>query len=253
MFNINKLVNYEFITSKPFILTVFILIIFGFICFVICSYLMFKILQTSFEFNNIFFYQYNKKCQKIIDEYGDCKINKIYIVRQPFGKFINLMVNLVTMFNYNKYLLESEDNYPYHPALIFEIKHKNNIKFLLVEKNNCINISETFLLHKTYEFKRINIQKNKYTLKKILTTTQKRIGNHKYFNWNIYKNNCQEFTKEILVTLNKNSKYYDNFIFRDKIIQKYYSPSDFTLHIINCLFIIINFFEKYLLDNNIFY
>ena len=160
---------------------------------------------------------------------------------------------MLTLFNYNKYLSETEDNYPYHPALIFEINQGNNIKFLLVEKNNCINICETFLVHKNYEFKRINIKKNKFTLNKILTTTQKRIGNHKYFNWNIYKNNCQEFTKEILATLNKKSKKYDKFILSDKIIQKYYSPSDFTLHIINCLFIIINFIEKYLLDNNIFY
>lgn len=253
MFNINNLIDYNLITSRPFILTICIICIMCFTCFVICSFFVLRFLQISFEFNNIFFYQYNKKCQKIIDEYGDCKINKIYIVRQPFGKFVNLIFNLLTLFNYNKYLLESQDNYPYHPALIFEIKHNNNIKFLLVEKNNCINISETFLLHKNYEFKRINVTKNKFTLNKILTTTQKRIGNHKYFNWNIYKNNCQEFTKEILITLNKNSKIYDKFIFSDKIIQKYYSPSDFTLHIINCLFIIINFIEKYLLDNNIFY
>ena len=86
-----------------------------------------------------------------------------------------------------------------------------------------------------------------------MSKTQKRIGNNRYFNWNIYKNNCQEFTKEILITLNKNFKKYDKFIFSDKFIQKYYLPSDFTLHIINCVFIIINFIEKYIYDNNFFY
>jgi hypothetical protein len=246
-------IDYNFISSKPFILTICILFLLCFICFVICSFCVLRFLQISFEYNNIFFYQYNKKCQKIIDEYGDCKINKIYIVRQPFGKSVNLVFNILSLFNYNKYLTEAHENYPYHPALIFEIKYNNNIKFLLVEKNNCINICETFLMHKTYEFKQINIPKNKFTLRKILTKTQRRVGNHKYFNWNIYKNNCQEFTKEILLTLNKNLTAYDKFIFSDKIMKKYYLPSDFTLHIINCLFIIINFIEKYLLDNNIFY
>ena len=95
--------------------------------------------------------------------------------------------------------------------------------------------------------------KSKFTLKKVLNKTQQRIGNQKYFNWNLHKNNCQEFTKEILVTLNKYNEEYTNFIFSDKIIQKYYSPSDLSLYIINCVFIIINFIEKYLLDNNIFY
>lgn len=252
MFNINNLIDCKFITSTPFILISCVLVILCFILCVICSFVVFRCLQISFEVNNIFFYKYNKKCQKILDEYGDCNITNIYIVRQPFGKFVNFIVNILTLFNYNKYLSETNDNYPYHSALIFEVIKNNNIKFLLVEKNNCVNICETFLLHKTYEFKRINIKK-KFTLNKILTTTQTRIGNHKYFNWNIYKNNCQSFTKEILLTLNKYSNECKQFILRDKIIQKYYSPSDFTLHIINCLVIIINFIEKYLLDNNIFF
>lgn len=245
--------DYNIITSKPFILTIIILFVFCFTIFVICSFYVLKFLQISFEYNNIFFYQYNKKCQKILDDYGDYKINKIYLLRQPFGKFVSIMTNIITCFNYNKYISETPNDCPYHPALIFEIKQKDTIKFLLVEKNNCINICENFLINKTYEFKTINIPKNKFTLKKILKQTQKRIGNHKYFNWNIYKNNCQEFTKEILITINKYSEEYNNFIFSGKIIKHYYSPSDFTLHIINCLFIIVNFIEKYVLDNNIFY
>jgi len=244
---------YDIINSKQFILLVCILFIISFICFIICSYFVLKFLKISFEYNNIFFYQYNKKCQKMLEEYGNCKINKIYLIRQPFGKLVNLVFNILTLFDYSKYLSESPDNYPYHPALIFEIKKDDNIKFLLVEKNNCINICDSFLINKSYDLKHVSIGKKRFTLKKILKITQKRIGNYKFFNWNIYKNNCQEFTKEILITLDKNNKKYDNFIFSDKIIKKYYSPSDFSLHTINCLFIIMNFIEKYMLDNNIFY
>ena len=248
-----KIMDYNIITSNQFIITVILLLIFGFIIFVISSFYILRFLQISFEYNNIFFYQYNKKCQKIINTYGNYKINRIYIIRQPLGKMTNFVFNILTLFSYNKYLLESPDNYPYHPALIFEIKKDDNIKFLLVEKNNCINICESFLINKSYDFKSINMTKSKFTLKKVLNKTQKRIGNQKYFNWNLHKNNCQEFTKEILVTLNKYNEEYTNFIFSDKIIQKYYSPSDLSLYIINCVFIIINFIEKYLLDNNIFY
>ena len=59
-------IDYNIITSKPFIFTIIIVIIFGFIIFVICSFFILKFLQISFEYNNIFFYQYNKKCQKIM-------------------------------------------------------------------------------------------------------------------------------------------------------------------------------------------
>ena len=245
---------YDIISSKPFILTISIfLIILFMLTGMICSYFIINFLQLSFEYNNIFFYQYNKKCQKILDEYGDYKINNIYIVRQPLSKFINFLLNILSFFTYNKYLSESYDNYIYHSALIFEIKRKNDIKFLLVEKNNCINICETFLIHKTYDFKRINIPPTKITLNKVLKKTQKRIGNKKYFNWDTHKNNCQEFVKEILITLNENIDKYNNFIFQDKNIYKYYSPTDLTIYLINCIITISNFFEKYIIDNNIFY
>jgi len=245
---------YDIISSKPFILTIsIILIIVGVLFLMICRYVILNFLQVSIEYNNVFFYQYNKKCQKILDIYGDCKINNIYIVRQPLSKFIIFLLNILSFFTYNKYVSESCDNYIYHSALIFEIKKQNEVKFLLVEKNNCINICETFLIHKLYDFKRVNIPKNKTTLNKTLKKTQKRLGNKKYFNWDTHKNNCKEFVKEILITLNENVDKYNNFIFRDKNFQKYYSPTDLTIYLINSVIAMSNFIEKYLLDNNIFY
>ena len=246
-------IDYNFISSTPFIITVIILVNICFAVFVLCTYFVINFLKISIDYNNVFFYKYNTKCQKIIDEYGNGKVKKIYLVRQPLGKLVNLGFNILTLFNYNKYLSESEENHPYHPALIFEIKKNNKIKFLLLEKNNCINICETFLINKSHDFKRVPISKNKITLNKILKLTQKRIGTHKFFNWNAYKNNCQEFIKEILITLNSCNSEYKDFILKDKIVRDHYKPSDFTVHIVNCMFIVINFIEKYILDNNIFY
>lgn len=250
---------YNIISSKPVILTLGLMIIFIFILSsIIFSYFIFNCLQISFEYCNVFFYEYNKKCQKMLHKYGDCKINNIYIVRQPLSKFTNFALNLLSFFTYNRYLSESYENYIFHSALIFEINTDDGIRFLLVEKNNCINICETFLIHKTYEFKRINLAKyktkcSKITLNKILKQTQKRIGEKKYFNWDSHKNNCQEFVKEVLITLNEDTNKYNNFIFRDKNFQKYYSPTDLTIYLINAFMTISNFIEKYIFDNNIFY
>lgn len=250
---ITKSIDIDINHIKYVIVFLIVFLLISFIIFVFVSYFIYGILKNSINECNIFFYHYNKKCQRLIDIYGEYKINKIYLVRQPFGKMVTFIFNIISLFNYNKYIKESLDNFPYHSALIFEIKTKEGLKFLLLEKNNCINICETFLINKTYDFKYIPIQKNKFTLKEILNKTQARIGDHKYFNWNIYENNCQEFTKEILITLNKYTDKYKDFIIKDKIIRKYCSPTDFTLHILNCLIIIINFIEKYLLDDtNIF-
>lgn len=250
---------YNIIRSKPVILILGLIILFIFIISsMIFSYFIFNFLQISFEYFNVFFYEYNKKCQKMLNKYGDCKINNIYIVRQPLSKFTNFALNLLSFFTYNRYLSESCENYIFHPALIVEINTDDDIRFLLVEKNNCINICETFLIHKTYEFKHINLSKyktkcSKITLNKILKQTQKRIGEKKYFNWDSHKNNCQEFVKEILITLKEDTNKYNNFIFRYKNFQKYCSPTDLTIYLINAFMIISNIIEKYIYDNNIFY
>ena len=101
----------------------------------------------SIDNNNILFYQYNKKSQKILDAYGDYKITKIYLVRQPFSKIVTFLLNILTLYNYEKLINESHDNFPYHSLLIFEIKLPNNMrKLLLLEKHNYINICENFFV-----------------------------------------------------------------------------------------------------------
>jgi hypothetical protein len=164
----------------------------------------------------------------------------------------------VTFFQYNRYISESQENYPYHTGIIFEIKQGKNIKFLLLEKNNCVNISETFLMHKTNEVKKMRVPTDKLTLNKLLKKTKKRIGNNKFFNWDIHKNNCQTFTNEILKSIydcetNYSSKnHHSEFIFRDKLLNLF-QFSDFSLYVVNSFCIIIKFVETYILDHNIFY
>ena len=78
----------------------------------------------------------------------------------------------------------------------------------------------------------------------ILKETQERIGDSKFFNWSIYKNNCSVFIKEILITLGLFNKSNIKFINQQKII-KYVKFSNFTLHIINILCTMNNIFDNY--------
>ena len=234
--------------------TVFLLLFFvvSMLSFIFISYFVLKFLKLSLDNNNILFYQYNKKSKKLLELYGDCKLTNIYLIRQPFSKFITFLLNLFTLYNYEKLINESHDNFPYHTLLVFEIKLKNGIKkMLLLEKNNCINISENFFINNSLEIKQLKINRKKLTINSILNTTQERLGNEKYFNWHLYKNNCQEFTKEILKTIGKYNKINKEFIFRDKLF-KIIIPSEFTLHIGNCMCVFYNIVEKYVYDNNIF-
>jgi hypothetical protein len=244
--DIDKLYNVKYV-----ILFCIIFLFVSMILFIFVSYFVLKMLKVSVDNNNILFYQYNKKSQKILDLYGNYKLTKIYLIRQPFSKFITFLLNILTFYNYEKLINESQDNFPYHTLIVFEIMLENGMKkLLLLEKNNCINISENFFINHLQDMKELKINKH-YSINQILNETQKRLGNAKYFNWHLYKNNCQGFTKEILKTIGKYNRTNKEFIFRDKLC-KIIIPSEFTLHIGNCLCVFYNMIEKYIYDSNIF-
>lgn len=235
------------INIKYLIITLLVCLILGVIIFVIASYLVLKLLKVNIDNNNILFYQYNKKSKEILSKYGNYKLTKLYLIRQPLAEFVSLFLNLMTFYNYEKLINETQDNFPYHTLLICEVCLENGLrKQLMIEKNNCINITDNFFINGKQEIKEININKN-FTLLDILNKTQERVGNEKFFNWHLYSNNCQEFTKEILKTIGKYTKKNKEFIFRDKLLTLII-PSEFTLHLCNCVCVIYNIIVKYILD-----
>jgi hypothetical protein len=132
--------------------------------------------------------------------------------------------------------------------LIIEINlQNNNTKFLLLEKTSYVNISENIHLNEKNVIKTINLSKNKFTMNSILKETQKRIGDNKFFNWSIYKNNCSVFIKEILITLGLFNKSNIKFINQQKFV-KHVRFSNFTLHIINILCTMNNIFDNYIVN-----
>ena len=87
------------------------------------------------------FYQYNKKSKKILDLYGNYALTKIYLIRQPFSKFITFLLNLFTLYQYEKLINESRENFPYHCLLVFEITLNNGMKKLLLLEKIIVLIS----------------------------------------------------------------------------------------------------------------
>lgn len=265
-----QIYNYN-ISKKQLAIFIIIFLLFILILFISISYLIIKFLQKSIYDNNIFFYEYNKKSQAILNKYGNCKIKRLHLVRQPISKIILFIFNLFTLFSYSKYFEEYREYYPFHTLTVFEIeltnkgekgekgekgqkdkKNKKQTKFLLVEKNNSINITDQFFISNNQETLSFNLKtKKECILKKLLGKTYKRIGSKTFFNWNMYKNNCQEFTEELLVSLNKMTPEIKEFIYRDKII-KLHPPSEFSQHIINSICALYNIFEKYIFDSDLF-
>ena len=175
-----------------FLIISFLLLMIGiFICF---SYFIFKLFKSNIEDNNIFYYNYIKKSKNVLDLYGDYKINKLYLVRQNVGNVTKHILNFFTLYKYDKIINDTENSLLYHILLIVEIQLPNNKnKLLLLEKNNCINLCENCNIHNFQNIKKLNIKNKNYTLNQIMNETKNRIGNKKFFNWSIFKNNCKKF------------------------------------------------------------
>jgi hypothetical protein len=87
--------------------------------------------------------------------------------------------------------------------------YKNNIR----EKNCCgIDICVNFKIYENQDKLKINIKGRNFTINKLLEITEKRIGKHNFYNWEIFKNNCQQFSLEILKSINKKNKKNTKFI-----------------------------------------
>jgi len=244
----------EFIEKYKFLLIVINIIFFIFVIliFMVIFFIIIKILDISLD-KIVFFYDYNKLCKKMLEKYGECEINKIYLVRSNLTKFHTFIINVVTLYKYDEIVKQSENNFPYHVMILIEVKLKNNrIKWLLLEKNNCISMNDNFILTQGIEVEEVEMKKEKKIhLKELLEETRNRMGNEKFFNWNVFENNCQEFTKQLLITIESYSDYYGEFIFNETVM-KLSQPSNFLYCMFNFLFIFYNFLEKYIFEIDLF-
>jgi hypothetical protein len=219
-----------------------IFIILSILFFIIVSYFFIQVYTNiSKNYIHLFNNQYNEQTQQILNKYGDCTIKKMYIIHHPFNDIICNVIDFLL----NKSIFNDDDitKYLYHSSVIFEIKTKQGIKFILLDKMvTGIYLYENFLINTQYNIKSVSISKYNYTLNYILKTTQKRIGDDKFFNWNIYEN-CQEFIKEILYSID----------IQYNIRSLNPTHLNFSLHFINCIMMLLNIMNKYVVNINFIY
>lgn len=218
------------------------------IILIILTYFILKYLKVTIEDIGLF-NKYNKKSQNILNDYGDCKIEKIYLVKQPFVKYVTILLDLLTLYNYNKILETKNDFYPSHVFLMIQIKTKTNkTKYIFIEKAPSVFVSDNFYILENTEYLPIKGIKNKnYTLNEILNKTRERIGDVNFFYWHCYKN-CMTFSKEILITINKYNTKAVKILDYTRFKQKLRFPK-FSEHFFSFIILIFNISDKYIFRN----
>jgi hypothetical protein len=227
-----------------------IALIFMMTCTVIGSYIFLFYCKKTIDEYNVFFHDYNHKTKMVIDKYGDFRISNAYLIMAPMQNFSLFIMNMVTMQNCKPIMDELM-----HVMLMVEIViNDNQTKLLLIEKTAYISILTDFKIddtHMIYKIK-MNTKQHGLTLRILLTETCNRIGKNKFFNWHIYKNNCQYFIKHLLrrISVKFNHKHF-NFASKKKAKQycnqMFYNKCAINLYY-SCM-IVHNFFQKYI--NNV--
>ncbi len=229
--------QYIYLRRNIFVAAIIIIILVWVIMtFLVCKWCHKKILD------NINFIDYSPKSRKNIEMYGDLPIRNVYVVREPMTSTHLCFVDIMTFNNVTNQILQYrkdiEDNYffPNHTYIILDIEMPNKcIKKIMIDRNPQLCISLRLKLWDNTELLKLNVKKkNKITLRKILDETKNRVGCERFFNWNIYTNNCQYFTSELLSTMRLRKRRCIEFVDQDDFKKRCIVLSEFKLHVFNC-------------------
>lgn len=145
--------------------------------------------------------------REILKNDGDTKIINIRVCRSPVKYGISGAVKIINS-------LEGKPpkfDVLFHLYLIIELDNK---KVYMVEKNEDINI-KLFTPKEKSECIDIDTPNN-LTMNSIFNNTLNKIGNERFFHYDAFSNNCQQFVKDVLISndisLNNNQI---NFIMQD--------------------------------------
>jgi hypothetical protein len=154
---------------------------------------------------------YNNTSTKTLKTYGDLVIKSLQIVRTPIMSIIDKALNLVSFGKWDNLKKEYSFDKLFHLALIANLGRKN----IVIEKNEVINISTSYKMSKDSEVLDVPLNGKRFTTNEMLQKTRERMGDSQYFLYDGFKNNCQVFVRECLISEDLYSDKAKNFLFQD--------------------------------------
>tara|TARA_Y100000996_G_C22553253_1_gene654558 strand:+ start:3104 stop:3703 length:600 start_codon:yes stop_codon:yes gene_type:complete len=185
----------------------------------------------------------------VLNKYRDCDITRVLVMRRPLSSFAIRLLNFVTFGKMNfelENIRRADKNFQlYHPSMIVEIELSNGFKKLIyIDKDTNINIKDGFENKFNSEIIPYCLD-NKIKLGELFDKTRSKMGTIKFFNWNIYKNNCQTFTKELMKTLGIAGIRKLDFLYQNRnFFKKKMKLSELSFYIFNIIHNITVMFEN---------
>ena len=148
--------------------------------------------------------------EKVFNAYKDKNITALDVHREPVAKQIQKAINYITggALDAAKDKLSYDD--VFHLYLVMTIDGKQ----ILIEKNERINISDSFNKNSNYESSTVAMD-GPILFDTFLNTTREKMGDFAFFQYNAKTNNCQDFITGLLKSNNLGSAENFTFIKQD--------------------------------------
>jgi hypothetical protein len=153
---------------------------------------------------------FSNKIIDILQHYGTQKIIKIELARKPISKNIERVLNMFSFGKFNELKNKLPFDELFHLSLILTLQ---NGKEITLEKNSIVNMD----VNKSFIDTEINTlnKRIKYDLIQFICIPLKKMGREKFFIYDPFKNNCQMFIRNVLISLNLYDNKTDGFLFQD--------------------------------------
>lgn len=143
-----------------------------------------------------------------LSQYGDMQIVDIKICRKPIQEHLNILLNTLSLGEFNKRRKELNYDKLYHLFMLFTVQKGT----FLIEKNEVINI-QRHSLDKETEYMPIKL--NKYITPNIMINNAWKYQGDSFPLYNAKNNNCQVFIMSLLKANGLGDKKVYEFVKQD--------------------------------------
>lgn len=172
----------------------------------------YETIKTAFsdisDFNNI--------SKDTLSKYGNLPVNIITIARTPLNTLLENTINVLSLNQFR--VLKKKYGYDklYHLSLIVSVQGGHKV---VIEKNETItieplNVSKS--IKNITEFQKVPMPINT-TINIMLEKTKQKMGSYDFFHYDGFKNNCQDFLKNILEANNILTPAGNKFLYQEKV------------------------------------
>jgi hypothetical protein len=131
----------------------------------------------------------------VLEENKNKQVKQVEIRREPVVSMVQKFLNVISLGRYEmmKQSLGYDD--VFHLYMLVSV---DDGKQILVEKNERINVTDKYQKAENFENKIITDVPSNLTFGTMMSKAEQRMGAHRFYQYNAFDNNCQDFLLGIL-------------------------------------------------------